>query len=305
MKKLTSVLLAAVLLIGTSAGCAYVQAQSEAAEDCYQLYYTVKDLDSAHGGDAVKAQASDVQRDENGDAVKLATALMTRLLDGPTDATLDSPFPMGTQLLSVSLKSGHATVDVTSPYGTLSGVALTLADYCIALTVTQLTGVHTVSVTVRGQELAYRDTQNFSAADVLRSSTEDVVGTVGVSLYFRSEGGALSPEKRVLDLYEGDTQVEAVVAALQKGPEDKKLSATLPAGFAVQSVWTEGDICYVNLPSSALKNIASDANLQLAIESLSRSLRSLSTVGEVSYLVDGQRADRYGGAILSVPSAQD
>ena len=63
-----------------------------------------------------------------------------------------------------------------------------------------------VGITVRGQELAYRDTQTFTARDVLLSSNEDVIGTVPVTLYFLNEAGKLAPEERTLDLYEGDTQ---------------------------------------------------------------------------------------------------
>ena len=38
-------------------------------------------------------------------------------------------------------------------------------------------------------------------------------------LYFLNEAGELVPEERTLSLYEGDTQVSAVIRALENGPE--------------------------------------------------------------------------------------
>ena len=81
----------------------------------------------------------------------------------------------------------YAKVDLSSNYRSLSGVALTLADYAITLTLTQLPQIAIVSITVRGQDLAYRDTQTFTARDVLLSSNEDVIGTVPATLYFLDE----------------------------------------------------------------------------------------------------------------------
>ena len=118
--------------------------------------------------------------------------LTQRLLRGPEDETLKSPFPVGTQLIAARLEDGCAVIDLTYPYSTLSGISLTLADYCITLTLTQLPAVSSVSVTVRGQELAYRSTQSFTAEDLLLSSMEDVVSTVPVTLWFLDASGALT-----------------------------------------------------------------------------------------------------------------
>ena len=65
---------------------------------------------------------------------------MEALLEGPRSETLKSPFPTGTQVLSAVLKDGHATVDLSYPYSTLSGVSLTIADYCICLLYTSVLG---------------------------------------------------------------------------------------------------------------------------------------------------------------------
>ena len=128
-----------------------------------------------------------------------------------------------------------------------------------------------------------------------------MVGTVQAVLYFLDENGVLAPEERTLELYEGDTQVFAVARALENGPESKKLSAVLPEGFRVRSVWLEEDVCYVNLSSSQLETLAPEADLQTAADSLARSLCSLDTVDEVRFLVDGEFGRWYGSVDISEP----
>ena len=160
-----------------------------------------------------------------------------------------------------------------------------------------------VTITVRGQQLAYRDKQTFSERDVLLSSNEDVVSTVTAALYFPDQTGKLVPEERTLDLYEGDTQADAVVRALAAGPLDESLSDALPEGFRVQSIWVEDDICYVNLPSAALEALPEEHTLETGLEALKRSLLSLDAVEAVRFLVDGSFQDTYG--TVALPTAAE
>ena len=102
---------------------------------------------------------------------------MAELLKGPLNETLKSPIPSGTTLLSLKVEGTRAFVDLSLAYSTLSGVALTLADCAITLTLTQLPEILSVKITVRGQELAYRDRQVFTTRGVLLAPEEDVVGT--------------------------------------------------------------------------------------------------------------------------------
>jgi germination protein M len=292
VRKLLTAFLAGTLLLAT--GCAYMAA-NDRAENTYALYFQEAYLNTVPGGDALRAEEVRIENDGIMETQQLAEALLTKLLAGPLDeTTLKSTIPAGTTLLSVMVEDDRATVDLSAPYSTLSGVALTMADYAITLTLTQLQAISSVSITVRGQELAYRDKQVFTARDVLLSSTEDVVGTVTATLYFLNESGGLTPEEQTLELYEGDTQVGAVVKALERGPEIRGLSSALPDGFQAKSVWLEEDICYVNFSSAALQVVEEPAALQLAVRVLERSLQSLDSVAEVRFLVDGELAAHFG-----------
>lgn len=292
MKRFGAALFAVLALLS---GCAYAVSQSQsAAEDAYAFYYMEGDLSASAGGDAIGWEEMILPELVGMETVDAAERMMQLLLSGPRSEFLKSPFPNGTQLNDIALEDTHAIVDLTFAYSSLSGIALTIADYCITLTLSQLSGISTVSVTVRGQELAYRDSQTFSGMDVLLTSGEDVVSTVPVTLWFLDENGALTGMSRRLDLYEGDTQISALLETLQRGPVERGLTSALPEGFAVLSTRLEDGVCYVNLSSLALQEVPTDTDLQKALDAVARSLTSLDAVSQVRYLVDGEFASEYG-----------
>ncbi|MFR3922424.1 MAG: GerMN domain-containing protein [Dysosmobacter welbionis] len=250
-KRWIAVLLCAALLAAFGWGQPRISGEGET----YDLYFLEADLSDAPGGDALRAEPLYIESGEVRDTRELAEYLVTELLAGPEDAALTSAIPEETTLLSLELDGTRAKVDLSSRYRLLSGVALALADYAITLTLTQLPEISAVSVTVRGQPLAYRDRQIFTARDVLFSSNEDVIDTLNATLYFLDETGGLTPVEMTLDLYEGDTQAGAVVKALLEGTEEKDWLSAIPEGFQVTSVRLEESTCYVDLPTAALPGL--------------------------------------------------
>lgn len=285
------------LLALLCAACA--PADSEPAENSYQLYFREEELAASSGGDVFRTEP--VELEEGLDTQAAVESLLAGLLAGPQSELLRGTLPAGTTLLSARVEGSRALVDFSAAYSTLSGVRLTMADYAVTLTLTQLPEITSVKITVQGQELAYRDKQIFTARDVLLSSEEDVVGSVEAALYFLNEEGELTEERRTLDLYEGDTQAAAVIRALEGAPETKGLVTPLPEGFRVRSVWQEEDTCYVNLSSALMGGLAEDLPLGTALRSLSQSLCSLDAVSEVRFLVDGEFEERYGSVDVSEP----
>ena len=255
------------------------------------LYFQERDLRAAAGGGALRTETIQVEETET---QAVAEALVEALLRGPLDETLKSPIPKGTALLSLELQGSRAVVDFSAPYGTLSGVALTLADQAVTLTLTQLPDILSVQITVRGRELAYRSKQVLTAREVLVAPEGDVVGTLEARLWFPDEDGTLTEEDRTLVLYEGDTQVGALARALEEGPLEDSLYPAFPAGFRPRVVWQEAGICYVNLSSALLAELSEPEELPRALEALRRSLESLETVEETRFLVDGVYAADYG-----------
>ena len=261
-KRWIAIALLTVLLMGIGGAIGKVGVRQESGGSAYSLYFVERDLRSADGGDALRSEERTLE-DGGLSTEELAAALVAELLKGPADPTLKSPFPKGTALLSAEQKGTELRVDLSAAYSTLSGVGLSLADYAITLTLTQLPDVARVRITV-------------------------------ASLYFVNGDGALTAEARTLNLYEGDTQVSAVVRALENGPETKGLSAVLPEGFKVRKVWLEEEICYVSLSSALLEGQPEPETLSQAVLALEQSLLSLESVEEVRFLVDGELADTYG-----------
>lgn len=297
MRRLPLLLTALVLLLTACAA-----PQEEAGADGYELYYAAQ-LDQ-EGGDAVRARRIQLTSGASPDAAALAEELLTQLLASPAPDGLRSPFPGGTKLQKVSVAGGRATVDLSEQYAQLSGIDLSVADCCVTLTLTQLTGINAVRVTVNGRELPYRKTQLLTAADALLSSREDALRPINVLLYFLdTQTGLLRAQAQTLALYEGQSRVSAVLDALLRGPEgDDGLRALLPEHFSVLSSRIDDGICYVNLDSAA--PLPEDEALRaLAIESLAHSILSLSGVDEVQFLIDGEAVPQWTAVFAETAEA--
>nr|WP_300827685.1 GerMN domain-containing protein [uncultured Oscillibacter sp.] len=261
--------------------------REEPARTAYALYFQEADLTYSAGESPFRTETVYLYDAETDSAPRLAEALISELLKGPADETLKSTLPAGTTLLSLEIEGDRARVDLSPSYESLSGVALTLADSAIAMTLSQVPEVSSVQITVRGRELAYREQPVLNLRDILLTPEEDVISTVEARLYFLNQEGRLTAAEQILDLYEGDTQVSAVAKALEGRPEGRDLLSPLPEGFQVKSVWLEEDICYVNLSSALLEGLGESA-LQTALRALEDSLSSLEAVEEVRFLVDGE-----------------
>ena len=114
--------------MGIGGAIGKVGVRQEERGSAYALYFCGRDLRSADGGDALRSE-EDI-RGRRPLHRGRAAALVAELLKGPADP-LKSPFPKGTALLSAEQKGTELRVDLSAAYSTLSGVALSLADYAI------------------------------------------------------------------------------------------------------------------------------------------------------------------------------
>ena len=157
MKKRLLRLIPAALALAALWGCA---AGGGGPEDgAYRIWFSALDDRSARV--AVGYELRQLPED-----LPPVEALMDELLAGPETPGLSSPFPAGVRLLGWSLEEGALRLDLSEQYGALTGVDLTLADACLALTLAQAPGVETVYVTVEGSEIPYRPIQQLAADDV-------------------------------------------------------------------------------------------------------------------------------------------
>ena len=287
MKRKRSMLTALALVLLALAGCGVVQKEQEGL----RLYYAAS-LDTHRGGDAIDSVTIDWDELPQGDQVARAESVLALLMGMCQEKGFQSPIPAGTTLRSVTIIGGTACVDFSGSYGQLSGMALTIADYCVALSLTQLDGIYAVRITVNEQELAYRDNDLFLAGDVLLTSMDDVVRTLTARLYFPNSDGVLTAEERLLTQYEGQSAADVVLSALGDGPSDDDLQPLAEKGLSGMTVRMDNGVCQLNVASASMEELEDDTARQLLL-CVTQSLQSLEGISSVQLYIDGTYAETY------------
>ena len=332
MKKRIIALLLALLML-TSAGCGSAPAAKEPADEepalgaypagapeqeagqsaaepsPYLRLYGLADLSEKNksngGGDAVTGISipwAEITAHDRG-RQQQAQYIMELLLGGCTKSDFICPVPTGTRLLSCTVTGGTVLVDLSGEYNQLLGIDRTIADYCITLSLLQLTGIYAVRITVMDVSPANHE-EVYTSAQVLLTSPEDIVRTVEVTLYFPDELGNLTAEERRLTVYEGETPSEAVVKALTERPMDiyAGLERLLPQDFTALAASVEDGTCYLNLPGSVVSLLPEDSQKQrIMLEGLVNSLCSLEGVEQVQILLNGDYQMLLGTQPVSRP----
>ena len=287
MKRKRIVLTALALVLLALAGCGVVQKEQEGL----RLYYAAS-LDTHRGGDAIDSVTIDWDELPQGDQVARAESVLALLMGACQEKGFQTPIPAGTTLRSVTIIGGTACVDFSGSYGQLSGMALTIADYCVALSLTQLEGIYAVRITVNEQELAYRDNDLFLAGDVLLTSMDDVVRTLTARLYFPNSDGDLEAEERLLTQYEGQSAADVVLSALGDGPSDDDLQPLAEKGLSGMTVRMDNGVCQLNVASASMEELEDDTARQLLL-CVTQSLQSLEGISSVQLYIDGTYAETY------------
>ena len=287
MKRKLIVLTALALVLLALAGCGVVQKEQEGL----RLYYAAS-LDTHRGGDAIDSVTIDWDELPQGDQVARAESVLALLMGMCQEKGFQSPIPAGTTLRSVTIIGGTACVDFSGSYGQLSGMALTIADYCVALSLTQLEGIYAVRITVNEQDLAYRDNDLFLAGDVLLTSMDDVVRTLTARLYFPNSDGDLEAEERLLTQYEGQSAADVVLSALENGPSDDDLQPLAEKGLSGMTVRMDNGVCQLNMASANMEELEDDTARQLLL-CVTQSLQSLEGISSVQLYIDGTYAETY------------
>ena len=292
MRKQTAAILALLAVLVLAACGLGAEPQEQAGG--FTIYYLAQ-KGEAKGSDAIQSSYEQLELEADASLRETAAAVVERLLQGPADGSLDSPIPANVELLSLKIQDRRACVDLSSGFHQLSGVELLLADYCLTLSLTALDGIDAVSITAQGRAVAQQPKQVFYERDVLLSTMDDVLKTVDVTLYFLNSDGLLTGEERTLELYEGQTLAESLIAAFLAGPQDRELTAVIPEGFQVASIHVENGVCYVNLPAASLELLPEDAAAQEQILwSLAESLYSINSIEELRFLSDGAGLTKFG-----------
>ena len=173
------------MLLACLAGCGTVQ-KEDGDITVYYVATADSDIRSAVAGESWRLP-------EDMDSISGALSLLET---DPVTPGLVSPYPEGARVDSWRQEGDTLYVDFTEPYSQLTGVQLTLADYCTVLTLTQLEGVEQVCVTAGGEALPERTHQLLRAEDVLFDNGDRAPTILRLHLWFPTATGSLGAEYR-------------------------------------------------------------------------------------------------------------
>lgn len=294
MKRILALLISLALLLSL---CACTVEENAAADGGYMLWFAVARDSKRNDSAAVYREMREWSNAPS------AYGLIAALLRGPQSEDLYSPFPPNTSLNFLLTEGETAWVDLSEEYASLSGVDLTIADYCIALTLCQLPEIESVKITVKGESIQDRNRQTLREGDVLLSGIEEEPDTFLAALYFPdSSEKALTVEYRQVVRAEDQDAVDVVMEELLHGPMEGIGSRSMPTGTRARSLAVSDGICYVDLSREFVTNAPQTAEeAGLMLYALVNTLCVRSGVSQVQLLIEGERVDFYGSVSVRTP----
>lgn len=288
MRRLAALLLALCLLLLSGCG------QPEAPQGL-QLYYPAR---SDTGGQSAALQGELWQ---DAPAQPDPGQLVNRLLRPPQDPQLEQVFPEELRLLSWSVSEGLLTLDFSEEYSELSGISLTLANFSLVLTLTQLETVDCVTVTVEGEALPEGSGQNLSAADLLLTGEARDPVTLGFQLYFPLlDGEGLGTEYRESELTGTSLaeRIDAAILLLTQGPRHTDQMAA-PFGALESQLEHEmvDSVCLLTLSEGWAQLLTAD---EWARQALVNSLCELDGVEALAFDCPGPEQEALSGEFRAV-----
>lgn len=146
MKRMLCGILCLFVLLGLL-GCEHSPVE---IQDAVVFYYLRSDISTdASFGDEDSVIVPEIQ--ESLSRSKSLTYLIALYLNGPSDTRLRSPFPADVTLLSIQRDQNELIITLSEPLFELSGIGLTQACACLAMTCFQLSNARTVTVQADGQ----------------------------------------------------------------------------------------------------------------------------------------------------------
>ena len=283
-----------VLVLLCLTGCTSLGREPEQPVGEYGIWYAVED----------RADYSTVVGFEPHlwEGIPSVQTLLDNLFSEPNNPDLVSPFPAGVKVLERRLdtETGTMYLNLSEQYGSLSGFNLTVADYCIVMTLCQLPSVNSVRILVEGEPIPYRNRQNMKDTDLFLTGMGDQPETFMAVLYFpdRDNQGLVKEYRQVKR--SGDPAVEIVMTELLRGPEGTKANRALPERTQVLGLSVSGTVCQVDLSSEFVDN-APQENPNTTLYALVNTLCALGGISQVRVLVEGAPLQNYQGEVINNP----
>ena len=295
MKKLLSLIMIAVLTVALFSGCSK-------SGKTISVYFK----------DATENKLNEEKRiipeKDKTDAKAVAKFAIAQLIEGPQSEGNQALFPEGTNLLSIAINGGVATLDFSESYNDAKNVKSLLLRLSIVNTLCGIGGIDGVVINVEGKPIVSESTgREFGVLSPqnIAFETNDVQNgeKTTIALYFpQKNGDKLVRETRRIKLQSALSLEKAVIGELIKGPEKEGSLRSLSADTRLIGIETKNNVCFVNFSSEFVSKTASGSlNTTLSLYSIVNSLCELENVESVQILVNGENGVEFGNFVLDIP----
>lgn len=282
-------------------GCTPVEQEPEQSEGEYGIWFAVDEVREGASHSAVVEFEPRPWKE-----LPSAQTMLENLFDSPINPDLVSPFPAGVKVLDLNLDTEFGTmyVNLSEQYGSLSGFDLTVADYCIVMTLCQIPWVSNVRILVEGEPIPYRNRQNMRDTDLLLSGIGDQPETFMAVLYFPDRDNlGLSAEYRQVKR-SSDNAAEIVMTELLRGPMGIDANRALPEGTQILGLSISGTVCQVDLSAEFVDNAPQNGlGPSTTLYALVNTLCAQGGISQVRILVEGTPLQSYHGTAISNPAS--
>lgn len=276
MKKISGVLLLALLVCTLFAGCSIETIQSKEEESKYNFYYLNTNETR------LKSEPYEPEEENKEYMVK---AMIQKLGSREIPEDGISLLPEKVSISSYDLQDKLLIIDFSKEYSEMSKIREVLTRDGIVQTFLQIPDIDKVRFTVAGQPL--KDSRGQDIGDMtehtfveLSKKDEANYRYDTFTLYFADKSGKrLLKEMRNVCYRRTLSKERVVLEQLAKGPMEEEHYATIPANTMAISVITSDRICYIDLNSEF-----QDAALEVA--------ENISVYSVVNSIIDSCEADK-------------
>ena len=272
----------------------FVKQEASHSGNSASIYRRAADT-AAMDTDLIRAEA----RLLPGDSPSEIDAVLKLFASPSEDESLRCALPEGVTVNGWTQEKQAIYLSLSANFLNISAMEQTIAAFCAAMTLCELDGVESVTITAGGQTLF----SGLVPEDALLSDTDADPYVRQLRLYFPdSSGRYLLSEYHTLTLGEDTSPERYVVEELLRGPNSSELKSLIPAGTALLSCATVDNVCVVNLSEEFVSNRPETAlEERLAIYTIVNSLTALAGVDSVNLLAEGQPIGTYVYCSLAEP----
>lgn len=230
--------------------------------------------------------------------------VLTFLSTVPQKLDYKVPLSQGISVLNTNISQGLLVLNLSEEYKHLDSVMEILTRASLVKSLTQVEGIHEVSICINGEPL--KDSMNKMVgnmtADMFIDNAGEEISTyekITIRLYFTNEAGdALVAVERTKPYNTNISLDKFLVEELLKGPESttEGVYPTINPDTKLISTYVKDNICYVNFDSSFLTQVY-EVDTEIVIYSIVNSLCSLTGIDRVQIIVDGNTDVFFHGMI--------